>query len=664
MDASAVSALDVPGVAEADPVDDRRLTWARDVILALATAWTTYHLYPNPLEQPAFARAASMLQDDLSDAVIMGIGPGVFTIGDTEVAPGRDGAERLAKALFLHDVEFAVVVGNATAEGILALFDLIDSEPDPDPSGLSVGERSLELDGAGLELYERGMLEVGPGGKRRFVNADGTEFSPLAKAAFSGASPEELAEAITTDADPSSAFVSGFEEVRAHVSPSRRRLTLAQMKGEGEDPWKGLRSLVEAFFFLPEPIQLGILEEVLGDLESERSRLFLDQLSGPDLAGFLPRLSEAGRDALLEYAVEASGSPDGQPAELLSTLQAASDVQHARQAMASRVSSVLLHPTTEAGQPVEDMLDQLRLELGEMPAAHELGLEVVRALLECEERPDRFRRIIRIWTGRVSAAIRTGHFAAADQLLNDILEDPPYSVDKETVVDDGLARMTTPELLRSFVDHRDAGDSTEAERLLRRLAPRVFDQMVERLGETDDAAERRMLTELLAASLSDVRRIEIHLNDPRWYVVRNLAIVLGKSGKPAAVRPLKRIVGHEEHRVRVEALRSLVRVMGDEADSLLVAALDDEHQRVRHTAVTLLKSSRSEKAYELLGEFLGGDPAHSDAAVAVIDMMMDGADPKAVAIVEALGSRKFAMRGNARAVRDAARAALKRRQRQ
>ena len=68
-----------------------------------------------------------------------------------------------------------------------------------------------------------------------------------------------------------------------------------------------------------------------------------------------------------------------------------------------------------------------------------------------------------------------------------------------------------------------------------RLAPRVFDQLVERLGDTEDAQERRMLTDLLAVSLTDVRRIEAHLNDPRWYVIRNLAIVLGRSGRSAVL---------------------------------------------------------------------------------------------------------------------------------
>jgi hypothetical protein len=643
------------GFDEAAPLDE-----AMDVVLALAASWSTYGLYPDPGAQPAFLRTVERLRNDLSSPIILAVGPGTVMFGDVDITGGRESVERFAKALFLHDIEFAVVVGNATAEGLIGLFDLLTEEPSIDEHN-RVGVASLELDGGGLELYGRGMLELGPRG----MDADGAEdagTSDLTRAAFAGAKPEELAETVmASDADPSDVFVAGVEEVHEQVSPNSRRLTLAQMKGQGEDPWKALRSLVEAFFFLPRPTQLAVLERILEQAPEEQSRVFLDQLSGHDLASFLPDLGSAAAASLLEYAVASAGTTDGQPAELLETLQAARDVQSARIAMAERVSSVLLHPEVEAGKPIEEMLNQLRGELSSFPGANELGQEVLRTLLECEERPDRFRRIVRIWTGRVARSIRTGEFETADRLLNDILEDPPYGIDKEPVVNEGLARMTSPELLRSFVEHQaiDSLDDQSA-RLLRRLAPRVFDQMIERLAEANDAQERRLLTELLAASLSDVRKLEPYLHDSRWFVVRNLAMVLGKSGKSAAMQPLKQIRDHPESRVRIEVLRSMVRLSKGDTAELLIEAFSDGHERVRHSAVALLKASESSDLDARVGEYLASDGVDAEIGKALVGFLLERATPEAIEVVHTIGSRKFAARGNARAVRDVARAAMKR----
>jgi hypothetical protein len=330
-------------------------------------------------------------------------------------------------------------------------------------------------------------------------------------------------------------------------------------------------------------------------------------------------------------------------------------------AMAERVSSVLLDPEIEPGLSFEAVLEHLRDELSRFPGSDELGHEVLRALLECEERPDRFRRIVRIWTGRVARNIRIGEFETADRLLNDILEDPPYGIDKEPVVNDGLARMTSPELLRSFVEHQaiDSLDDPSA-RLLRRLAPRVFDQMIDRLAEASDAQERRMLTELLAASLVDVRKLEPYLTDPRWFVVRNLAMVLGKSGKNSAMRPLEQIRDHPEPRVRIEVIRSMVRLAKGDTAEILVRALQDGHERVRHSAFALLKASDSPDLDARIGEYLASDGVDPEIGKALVGLLLERGTPQAMEVVHSIGSRKFAARGNARAVRDAARAAMKR----
>jgi HEAT repeat protein len=82
--------------------------------------------------------------------------------------------------------------------------------------------------------------------------------------------------------------------------------------------------------------------------------------------------------------------------------------------------------------------------------------------------------------------------------------------------------------------------------------------------------------------------------DSLWYVVRNVALVLGRIGKEQGVKFLKNIINHPDFRVRKEVITSLTRIGGKEAQALLVSALDDEDRGIRILACRGL-AQRKEK---------------------------------------------------------------------
>jgi HEAT repeat protein len=147
------------------------------------------------------------------------------------------------------------------------------------------------------------------------------------------------------------------------------------------------------------------------------------------------------------------------------------------------------------------------------------------------------------------------------------------------------------------------------------------------------------------------------LTDSRWYVVRNLAIALGRTGRSQAAPPLKTLLGHEDHRVRIEALRALVPLIRADSVEILLEALRDSHERVRQAALALLRSS--------------DDPAVEAGLVAALDVP-ELATPEKIRLVEILAAResetahavleglatKVALRSSSREIRDAAKAAL------
>lgn len=221
--------------------------------------------------------------------------------------------------------------------------------------------------------------------------------------------------------------------------------------------------------------------------------------------------------------------------------------------------------------------------------------------------------------------------------------------------------MATPDLIESLVHHLDDPDKTEAgAQLLEAWGSPVLDKLVEHLANEDDPSRRRILIELLVkVSAQDHSPLLRHLNDGRWYVVRNLATILGRTGK-ADVGP--RLVAlaakHSDHRVRVEALRSLARFPGTPGIEAALEALADKNQRVRQAALTLLKSSEDPTADEYLVAALVDTARPVDARLRVIDILGERQTPAARKGLEEVAGRRFAFFGKGKTLRNAARNAL------
>jgi HEAT repeat protein len=169
---------------------------------------------------------------------------------------------------------------------------------------------------------------------------------------------------------------------------------------------------------------------------------------------------------------------------------------------------------------------------------------------------------------------------------------------------------------------------------------------------------RRFLVEFLSwVGRDDVRLLAACVADSRWFVVRNVAIALGRTGRPQAVPPLESLLDYPDHRVRVEALRGLFVLKRGEAVGSLVAALSDSEPRVRHAAVSLLRASPSREVVGALVELLETHPPAAAEARRLVELVAERTDPAVPAALQRLAGRRRAM-GVGRVVRDAARQAL------
>ena len=109
---------------------------------------------------------------------------------------------------------------------------------------------------------------------------------------------------------------------------------------------------------------------------------------------------------------------------------------------------------------------------------------------------------------------------------------------------------------------------------------------------------------MVEVAKDDIDIIGRKVNDKRWYIVRNIAYILGRLGKAKGVEYLKRTLKYDEPRVRLESIKSLMHISGDQAKDLLISVISDNDSQVRIQAVKGLASLNHKKAVQPLIEFI------------------------------------------------------------
>lgn len=305
-----------------------------------------------------------------------------------------------------------------------------------------------------------------------------------------------------------------------------------------------------------------------------------------------------------------------------------------------------------------------RLTTG-LPAAGavEVGAGVLRDLLSIEVRPDRFDRLVKVWAAKVGDAVERGDFASAGAWVQAAAAATPGRTEFSAAIGDALAALATETFLGTLLgaiteaDHDDGADVLLGA-LGRWAAPYLIDQM----AVDEPVVHRRHLVEYLSwVARADVRLVTPYVADRRWFVVRNVAIALGRAGRATAVTALAGVTTHRDERVRVEALRALAALDREATIDKVAASLDDRSGRVRHAALSLLRANPSEEVIAALAGALEAGRLDGADAKRVVAAIAERPSMRAAEALEGLAARKFAVRAG-RAARDAARQALRRRE--
>jgi len=316
----------------------------------------------------------------------------------------------------------------------------------------------------------------------------------------------------------------------------------------------------------------------------------------------------------------------------------------------------------EAGRAPDALRERLAPYLP-TPSDHlAIGVGVLRDLLRVEERPDRVRRILRIWESKVAAAIRSREVETAEAWMRAVAGDTGIPEEHGDAVQSAIEALSRPTLIDDlivWIVDNEALDVSAG--LLAEWGEPLVRQMIDLMAVDDPPVNRRHLVDMLTViGRSDSRLLIAYVGDHRWFIVRNVAIALGRTGRLATIPSLRSLAGHEDARVRVEALRGLAVVDGDSVVGDLVAAFRDGDRRVRQVAVSLLRASPNPGVAARLADVLRSGRLGADESERLVEVIGERKDASINGVLQDLASRR-GREGAARQVRLAAKRELARR---
>lgn len=200
---------------------------------------------------------------------------------------------------------------------------------------------------------------------------------------------------------------------------------------------------------------------------------------------------------------------------------------------------------------------------------------------------------------------------------------------------------------------RHESKSSEFKRLifvLELMGGTAAELLFNRLEEEQNYSKRLFLVALFA-ELGDpqVPFLANKLHSRHWFIVRNVAFILGKIGSPAALDGLARAIHHKDLRVRSEVLRAIAAIKGERAEQMLIHRLSDPEAEVRRAAAEWLGVMGAKRALPEFVRLISGRSApvmkdldYAPGVVRAIGML---GGPGELALLKAFMPKRRAFRG-------------------
>ncbi|MDP2181049.1 MAG: HEAT repeat domain-containing protein [Actinomycetota bacterium] len=354
------------------------------------------------------------------------------------------------------------------------------------------------------------------------------------------------------------------------------------------------------------------------------------------------------------------------------TVRDRGDQSAERRALDSVLKIVEMAPRA-TGERFEDSPDFARL--ADEARAGLVDGDIVRAmvtLVTADPHGPQFSSMMALIEDSIDLLVRRGEYdvaadVAAELRLGATVEGlDPARVER---VHSAIVRFAQPKDMRNVTKamrmyERGTPEYDACRSLLTVLGSEAIDPLLEVLADEPDMAARKALVDLISDIAADfIDDLSRRVSDERWYVVRNVVAILGKTRRPEILSALGRTLRHSDARVRRETIRALSGVKDRLAEEMLIAALDDGDAQNVQLAARFLGSIGARGSAQAIAQVALGEGCGSreiSARTEAIESLGKLGGPVAVATLEALaGKRSFLGSSRTRELRVAAEAALR-----
>lgn len=149
------------------------------------------------------------------------------------------------------------------------------------------------------------------------------------------------------------------------------------------------------------------------------------------------------------------------------------------------------------------------------------------------------------------------------------------------------------EVLQEAIDTGEMLSHEDLRELLQILGLPSLGGICELLGRVEKLKMRKVIIEVLVElGQDDPEVFAPFLSDPRWYLVRNVVLVLSMIETPVALEMIVGLISHKEARIRKEVLGFLERSSDPKAKAYILKFFRDESSALRIKALQILARER------------------------------------------------------------------------
>jgi hypothetical protein len=210
----------------------------------------------------------------------------------------------------------------------------------------------------------------------------------------------------------------------------------------------------------------------------------------------------------------------------------------------------------------------------------------------------------------VKAQVESGQFSEALEIVRGLLEIGSANEKLRAAVSETLKRLAGAEIVEAMVAGLLAAPPEKATTihwLIDALGSAAMQGLLIALAEENNRSRRRKLFDfLVAVGPKIVPDVTAFLADSRWYVVRNMILILRSVNDTTSLAEIRRLAEHQDLRVRLEAIKTLLTLDQTVPRTLLEKAILDPDPKLAEMAIALVGSYGIREGVEPLLKVLEG----------------------------------------------------------